>query len=719
MRNPSQALFLAVLMASLILPPVLPAAKAASVDSAQKAQAQKAARQILLVGDSLSIGLGRQLQLILDGQPGVHFDHLGRVSSGLANPAFFDWDAHLTTLVKAQHPDIVLIMVGANDDKPLPGSGGGKAAFGTPAWDVAYAARLSRLHAIIRAENSEAAVYFLGVPVMADPAFDKEMVHVSALIKETAGKLPGGHYIEVRDVLADATGAFAPMARTPDGAVSKLRADDGVHISGTGSRLLAARCLEAIAAPAGLPGNALLAAISDRDARPVAATTLAASPVMPVRVAAAAKTEPRQAAVVPAKAAPRQEAATAYTVADGDTLWAVARRLGLSAEALARANPEVDPRRLTIGRALTVPAEARPATIHPVAVAGETTPAAASAPAVAVATPAASAAQTASGHGHIVAEGDNYWSVARRYDVSVAALTAANPGVEPTRLHIGQELAIPDTGKASTPSIVPAPGAGRYVVADGDNFWSIAHRLGLDVAELTRANAAVDPQKLRPGQVLSLPGVSKADGGEHRPAREARTGGDTAGLYPVAKGDTLWALARRFGVDVSTLLTSNGEVDPSRLQIGQLVTIPGGLSAVSAESLAFPVSDGDTLAGIARRFGISLDTLLAANPDIDPLRLQKGQIVQVPSALAAVAATAHQAAPRITSAVGGPTAAAESLGRAREHTVSSGDTIWHIARRYGISVERILAENGGIDPLRLHVGQTLRLPDSVVAMVIR
>ncbi|MFU2210513.1 LysM peptidoglycan-binding domain-containing protein [Solidesulfovibrio sp. C21] len=711
MRNPSQALLLAVLMTSLILPPVLPAAKAATAGPAHKTRTR-----ILLVGDSLSIGLGEQLEMIFAGQPGVRFGHLGKVSSGLANPAFFDWDAHLTSLVAAGHPDMVLIMVGANDDKPLPGPGGKSLPFGTKACDAAYAARLAKLHGIIRAANPGASVYFLGVPVMADAAFDKKMIHMSGVIAATARRLPDSHYIDVRDVLADAKGAFAPVAKAPDGGLTKLRAADGVHISRTGSRLLAARCLEAVADAAGLPKARLLASIEDRDVRPVAGT--AASPAAaPVRMVAAAKPQAAKPEVAKAQAQPAKApevaiavakpvspapSAVAYTVADGDTLWSVAKRLGVSADALAQANPGVDPRRLSIGQSLAVPA-------------GGTMVAAVSSTSRPVGTVTIQPA-AAAGHGHIVAEGDNYWSVARRYDVSVAALTAANPGVDPTRLRIGQELAIPAGAAPGAP--VHVADEGRYVVADGDNFWVIAHRLGLDVAALTQANAAVNPQKLQPGQVLSLPGVAKAESGDRAPARDSRTVGDAA-LYPVSKGDTLWALSRRFGVDLETLLTVNGEVDPSRLQVGQLVTIPVGQPMASVETLAFPVSEGDTLAGIAKRFDVSVADLLAANPGVDPLRLQVGQMLRVPSSLAAVAASGSGRPTPAKASVptANPADASPAVGAAaRAHTVSLGDTVWDIARRYGISVERILSENSGLDPMHLRIGQTVHLPNTVVTM---
>lgn len=725
MRNPSRAILLAVLMASLILPPGLPVAGAAKVAPA----AAHGAKRIMLVGDSLAVGLGKQLETVFAASPGVTFVHLGKVSSGLANPAFFNWDARLSALVKAHHPQVVLLMFGANDDKPLPGRDGRSLPFGTPEWDVAYTARLVRMTAIIRADNAKAKIFFLGVPVMADPAFNTRMTHLNGVLAAMTRTVPDCAFVKTADVLAAPSGAFAAKGRHADGSLVKLRADDGVHISGTGSRLLAGRCLTAIAGVADVSGPGLLAALSDRDVRPVGEPR-AAHPTAPVVVAAApakaftpAKTErpARPAApvkavtvaaapakvVAPAPAAPVAKpvpaapvaARATYAVADGDTLWAVARRLGVSPDNLAQANPGVDPRRLSIGQTLLVPAAgARVAQ---------------TAAGVRVAQTAVAAAPTVRPDGaatrtHTVSEGDNFWSVAKHYEVSVAALTQVNPGVEPTRLRIGQQLAIPATAVIATVPAASTNPARGYTVSEGDNFWSIAHRLGLDMAELKRVNADVDPLRLRPGQVLSLPeSASQAQA----PVRANRTVGEAA-LYPVAPGDTLWSLSRRFGVRLETMLSANGELDPVHLQVGQLVTIPGaGQPLASTETLVFPVSAGDTLWGIARRFDVSVAALLEANPGIDPLRLREGQAVRVPSSLAAVASPA----PKPDRAQ--PVAADDQPGRL--HSVVTGDTLWHLARRFGVRLDALLSANAGIDPTRLRVGQTVRLPGSVVSMAAR
>lgn len=752
MRNPSRTILLAVLMASLILPPSLPAG-AAMVDPAARGTAQT----VLLVGDSLSIDLGEQLETVFAGRPGVRFAHLGKVSSGLANPAFFNWDAQLADQVKKHHPDVVLIMVGANDNKNLPTLSGRHAAFGTKDWADAYAARVTRLYSIIRADNPHAKVYYLGVPVMADPSFDAQTVRINTVLASTARSLPDASFVETRDVLADGNGAFAAQGRTASGSLVRLRAKDGVHISAIGSQLLAARCLEAISGVVGLSQAELVASLDSRAVLPVANAGAASEPVAvaeakpsvtpkiqtvaPAPVAAVKPAAPvaatsetpvtaKTVAVAPAKPAtptvaavkpatstvvamakpalapethpaterPAPVAAGAYTVADGDTLWSVARRMGISADQLAEANPGIDARHLSLGQTLAVPDGAAQQV-------AERTPVAAAKP--------QAAAPKKTGLSYTVADGDNLWSVARQFDVTVAAVTQANPGVDPARLRIGQTLAIPGEGQeaAAKPAANPANPA-AYTVADGDNLWSIAHRLGVDVAELKRVNTGLDPLRLHPGQVLTLPGNVRADVAK-KDAHPSRTVSD-AGLYPVSKGDTMWSLARRFGVSLDAMLSLNGEIDPGKLQVGQLVTIPGGGHPVATSaSLVFPVSAGDTLWGIARRFDLTVEALVAANPGVDPLRLREGQKLHVPSSLAAVATPEPQPAQA-------PSAPVVSNGATQQlHSVVSGDTLWNLARHYGVSLDRLLKENVGVDPDHLQVGQLVRLPASMVSMAAR
>ncbi len=82
-------------------------------------------------------------------------------------------------------------------------------------------------------------------------------------------------------------------------------------------------------------------------------------------------------------------------------------------------------------------------------------------------------------------------------------------------------------------------------------------------------------------------------------------------IYEAKKGDTLYNIARRYGITLSELERFNGFFDPSRLAVGQDVLIPVPYSL-------YKVKSGDSLYSIALQYGISADDLIRANPDIRP-----------------------------------------------------------------------------------------------------
>ncbi|HYM14623.1 MAG TPA: LysM peptidoglycan-binding domain-containing protein [Dehalococcoidia bacterium] len=144
-------------------------------------------------------------------------------------------------------------------------------------------------------------------------------------------------------------------------------------------------------------------------------------------------------------------------------------------------------------------------------------------------------------------------------------------------------------------------------------------------------------------------------------------------------------------------------------------------SARTGSQSSYTIKSGDTLAGIAAKFGVSLADLRAANPGIDPARLTVGAAVKLPPQTAgapvtpapatAPPASATPAAPaptaRPATATPAPTTPT-SLGQT--YTVQSGDIPETIAAKFGITVAALLAANPGVDPTKLQVGQVLIIP---------
>lgn len=105
-----------------------------------------------------------------------------------------------------------------------------------------------------------------------------------------------------------------------------------------------------------------------------------------------------------------------------------------------------------------------------------------------------------------VQSGDTLLAIALEFDVSVADILAANPGLDAGSLQIGQEIIIPAAGSAPPQAQATATSATTtYTVQAGDTFGSIAADLGTTSAELQRLNPGVDPTRLRIGQVIVVP----------------------------------------------------------------------------------------------------------------------------------------------------------------------------------------------------------------------
>jgi len=272
---------------------------------------------------------------------------------------------------------------------------------------------------------------------------------------------------------------------------------------------------------------------------------------------------------------------------------------------------------------------------------------------------------------YTIRAGDTFFSLARRFNTTVAAIIAANPGVDPNRLQIGQTICIPQ------PFLPPCPGGNYYTIQPGDTLFALARRFNVTVDAILRANPGIDPNSLRVGQIICIPAPS--------------AGTCPTGTFPyvVRAGDTFFSLARRFNTTVAAIMAANPGVDPNRLQIGQTICIPGAAppSGCPAGTMPYIIRAGDTFFSLARRFNTTVEAIIAANPGVDPNRLQIGQRICIPTSTPS----------------GCPTGTMPYIIRA-------GDTFFNLARRFNTTVDAIMAANPGVDPNRLQIGQRICIP---------
>jgi len=129
----------------------------------------------------------------------------------------------------------------------------------------------------------------------------------------------------------------------------------------------------------------------------------------------------------------------------------------------------------------------------------------------------------------------------------------------------------------------PAP-AHEYTILKGDTFSTIAPKFGVTLKALQAANPGVDPGKLQIGKKLVIPAASAAvpptgASGLAAPA------GDNSGLYKVKSGDTLSKIAAEHHTTVKAIQSANNLID-SRIKVGQLLKLPAKTAAPDAVPVA-------------------------------------------------------------------------------------------------------------------------------------
>lgn len=177
--------------------------------------------------------------------------------------------------------------------------------------------------------------------------------------------------------------------------------------------------------------------------------------------------------------------------------------------------------------------------------------------------------------------------------------------------------------------------------------------------------------------------------------------------HRVQPGETLAGIAARYGLRVETLLWANDLEDPSLVRPEQELRVP------AVDGVMYALEPGDTLRGVAERAGIPLADILAVNPLGDADRVAAGTELLLPGAAPAAVAGGIQAA----ASVGTPTPPKPAPVT---YEVQTGDTLASLGAKFGVDVATLLAANDITDPNTIRVGTTLRvLPVSGVEYVVQ
>ena len=219
------------------------------------------------------------------------------------------------------------------------------------------------------------------------------------------------------------------------------------------------------------------------------------------------------------------ESGNYYVVQNGDSLWKIANKYGITVNELKSLNG-LTSNNLTVGQILEVPGNS-----------------------------------SSSSGTYTVKSGDSLWKIANQYGLTVVELKNLN-GLTSDNLSVGQVLKVSNSSGSSSGS------SNTYTVKSGDSLWKIANEYGMTVNELKSLNGLTS-DNLSIGQVLK---VSNSGGTS-----------SSTNTYTVKAGDSLWNIANKYGITVSELKNLNG-LTSDNLSIGQVLRVPSGTNTYTVKS---------------------------------------------------------------------------------------------------------------------------------------
>ncbi|MEW5675052.1 LysM peptidoglycan-binding domain-containing protein [Flavobacterium enshiense] len=250
---------------------------------------------------------------------------------------------------------------------------------------------------------------------------------------------------------------------------------------------------------------------------------------------------------------------------------------------------------------------------------------------------------------HSVVSGESVYSIAKKYNVTEAEIFEMNPKAKGL-LQLDMVLFIPKTSKKKTEEkkskVVPK--GPSHKVEPGESLYTIAKKYDTSIDKIREANPQLDSDNLQLGELLALPkGVKKQAEEKLSKAENTKIIKQQGKLqkHVVASGESFYVIAKKYNVSVDDLKKANPQVENNKLDVKDVVFIPGTEEVVSNEKKAkterkkdienskkeeiIPVADDQTAMsvmhevlsketkyGISKRYGITIAELERLNPQI-------------------------------------------------------------------------------------------------------
>ena len=307
---------------------------------------------------------------------------------------------------------------------------------------------------------------------------------------------------------------------------------------------------------------------------------------------------------------------------------------------------------------------------------------------------------------HEVKKGETVSRIAAKYNTTKSAVASANSLNSVNKIIAGEKLVIPIPSVSGVSIKFPASlSTSRksssytpdfHLVKKGESPYSIAGKYGVKLNSLLAWNSLNREQSIYPGQLLALKG-SVGNGSMH-----GGNGASPNRTYRVRTGENLQLICRKLAVSMTDIIRWNSITDPDYLRNGQILRYYSPPSArEQGDTERYTVRKGDTISGIAGRFGLPVQRLMDLNELERESTIYPGNVLLLKELSAEKQTTANKVKGN-----------GQGSGEPKHYIVKTGDNLWKIAKSLGTSVDKLVETNPRVKNGVIHPGQELNYPSS-------
>lgn len=202
-----------------------------------KTKPEKPYSRFLFVGDSVMFELGSALQSSLQQFYKINNTKLDyKISTGLNRIDYYDWYARTTKLINSYHPDVLVVMFGANEDQDITDYNHNYRVVLTEEWKKAYRERVERYAKLVDS-SSVRKVYWVGLPISSSAHYNQYFSIFNKIYMDVSKTHPKIEFVSSWERFS-VKGKFAPVLADKSGKRGYVKVNDGLHLTEHGAKIL-------------------------------------------------------------------------------------------------------------------------------------------------------------------------------------------------------------------------------------------------------------------------------------------------------------------------------------------------------------------------------------------------------------------------------------------------------------------------------------------------